>query len=302
MSYSSMPTRNLFDRLYELVDFSSNWPMEGEDDLAGYYECFLSLSEPLVFFCNLSKRECNKLFLQGFHPDDHATFFPYIINKHPNQLPGDFDFREVFNVAMTMLSHRRLAAKAKAMCRRKLVREEEDRELEYFIRGMHSLSIHDPRYAILYRQCTRRFLDVAEHLPKPEPLPKLEQEAPLQPMFHHNHALSVSSSLAHMPLPSVPEPTPPMDTVANTLAVPVDPSPESSPAPDLVSHAPPLPNDTPTSPLHSHLVAPSPHASEVKPDNHPIQECLEVLKIKLGNVPPAEEPKKPQSQKVQGQQ
>jgi len=231
--------------------------MEGEDDLAGYYERFLSLSKPLVFFRNLSKRECNKLFLQGFHPDDRATFFPYIIDKHPNQLPGDFDFREVFNVAKTMLSRRRLAAEAEAARRRKLAREEEDRELEYLIRGMHSLSVHDSRYAILYRQCARRFPDVAEHLPKPEPLPELEQEAPLQPMFHHNHAPSVSSSLAHMPLPSVPQPTPPMDTVANALAVPVDPSPESSPAPDLVSCAPPLPNNTPTSPSHSPLVAPS---------------------------------------------
>ena len=176
MSYSSMSTWNPFDQLYELVDFSSNWPMEGEDDLAGYYKHFLSLSEPLVFFHNLSKRECNKLFLQGFHPDDHAMFFPYIINKRPNQLLGDFDFWEVFNVAKTMLSHRRLAAEAEAVHRRKLVWEEEDQELEYFIRGMHSLSVHNPRYAILYRQCTRRFPDVAEDLPKPEPLPKLEQE------------------------------------------------------------------------------------------------------------------------------
>ena len=53
MSYSRMPTQNLFDRLYELVYFSSNWPMEGEDDVAGYYERFLSLSKPLLFFCNL---------------------------------------------------------------------------------------------------------------------------------------------------------------------------------------------------------------------------------------------------------
>ena len=58
--------------------------MEGEDDLAGYYEHFLSLSEPLLFFRDLSKRECNKLFLQRFHPDDHATLFPYLIDKRPN--------------------------------------------------------------------------------------------------------------------------------------------------------------------------------------------------------------------------
>src|SRR5260221_1404556 len=107
-----MPTRNPFDRLYELVDFSSNWPMEGEDDLAGYYEHFLSLSEPLLFFRNLSKRECNKLFLQGFHPDDHATLFPYLIDKRPNQLPEDLDFREVFDIANAVPSRRILKARS----------------------------------------------------------------------------------------------------------------------------------------------------------------------------------------------
>src|SRR5260221_5822379 len=112
MSYSSMPTRNPFDRLYDLVDFSSHWPMEGEDDLAGYYERFLSLSEPLLFFCNLSRRECNKLFWQGFHPDDRAMLFPYLIDKRPNQLPGDSDSREVFNVAMSVLFRRRLHTEA----------------------------------------------------------------------------------------------------------------------------------------------------------------------------------------------
>jgi hypothetical protein len=31
--------------------------MEGENDLARYYERFLALSEPLLFFHNVSKRE-----------------------------------------------------------------------------------------------------------------------------------------------------------------------------------------------------------------------------------------------------
>ena len=89
--------------------------MEGEDDLAGYYEHFLSLSKPLLFFRNLSKRECNKLFLQGFHSDDRATLFPYLIDERPSQLPEDFDFREVYNIANAVLSRRLLKAEAEAI-------------------------------------------------------------------------------------------------------------------------------------------------------------------------------------------
>jgi len=64
----------------------------------------------------LSKRECNKLFLQGFHPDNHATLFPYLIDKRPSQLPEDFDFREIFNIANAVLSRRILKAEAEATC------------------------------------------------------------------------------------------------------------------------------------------------------------------------------------------
>ena len=113
---------------------------------------------------------------------------------------------------------------------------------------MHSLSDHDSRHAIFYRQCACRFPDVAEGLPKPEPLAEPEQDAPLPQTFHHNHTPSMSSSPARMPSPSVPEPTAPMDPVANAPVVPVDPSPVSLPAPDLAFRAPPLPNDIPTLP------------------------------------------------------
>jgi hypothetical protein len=43
--------------LYDFVHASSRWYMEGENDLARYYEHFLALSEPLLFFHNVSKRE-----------------------------------------------------------------------------------------------------------------------------------------------------------------------------------------------------------------------------------------------------
>jgi len=94
MAYSSTTTRSRFNRqeLYNYVNWSSNFPMEDEDDLASYFERFQTLSDPLLFFRYLSKKECNKLFWQGFHPDDYTTLFPYLIDKCPNQLPGDFDF------------------------------------------------------------------------------------------------------------------------------------------------------------------------------------------------------------------
>lgn len=106
----------MFDkqRLYEFVDISSMWYMEGENDLARYYECFLALSEPLLFFHYISKRERNRLFWQGFHPDDRSMLSPYVFGRRPNQSPGNFDFRDVFNIAHTVFSRRWLEAEAEA--------------------------------------------------------------------------------------------------------------------------------------------------------------------------------------------
>jgi len=94
--------------------------MEDEDNLASYFKRFQTLRDPLLFFHYLSKKECNKLFWQGFHPDDYTTLFPYLIDKCSNQLPGDFDFREAFNIAYAVLSCRRLKAEAEAAQQRKL--------------------------------------------------------------------------------------------------------------------------------------------------------------------------------------
>ena len=192
--------------------------MEGEDDLARYYERFLALSEPLHFFRYLPKKERNKLFWQGFHPDDRTMLFPYLVNKRPNQLPGDFNFREVFNIAHAVFSRRRLAAEANAACRRKLAREEEDLELEYLIRSIHGLPIHDHTYAILYSRLACRFPDVAEELAKPEPLPEPVQDTPLQQTFHSHHVPSALLPPAYISLPPVPSSAP--DLVARTALSP----------------------------------------------------------------------------------
>jgi len=116
--------------------------MEDEDDLASYYKCFLDLTEPLLFFRYLSKRESNELFWQGFHPNDRAMLFPYLIDKRPNQRPGaNLNFKELFNLAHPIFSHRRLAAEAARQT--KLAWEEENRELKRMITSMHRLSIYN---------------------------------------------------------------------------------------------------------------------------------------------------------------
>ena len=182
------------------VDYSSSLLMEDEDDLASYYRLFLDLIEPLLFFLYVSKRESNELFWQGFHPDDRAMLSPYLVNKRANQWPGaNLNFKELFNLAHAIFSDRRLAAEAARQ--RRLAWKEENRELKRLITNMHELSIDDPAYAVLYRQCARRFPDVAEGLPKPKALPEPVQDTMLQ---HDCHAPTAPSSLAQTPSPSPP--------------------------------------------------------------------------------------------------
>ena len=73
------------------------------------------LSEPLLFFRDISRRECDQLFWQGLHPDDRSMLSPHLFKKCPNQSPGaNFDFQELFHLAYAVFTHRRLAAEAEA--------------------------------------------------------------------------------------------------------------------------------------------------------------------------------------------
>ena len=170
--------------LYSLVDHSSKWLMEDEIDVARYYESFQTLADRLHFFCYISKKECNKLFWQGFHCKDRVALTPYLTNQH-HVCPGaDFDFRELFGLAYNFLGHRRLTAEAEAEAKAKAEAaqqwREDDQELKRLITGMWDRSRDDPTYAVLYRQCTRCFPNALQGVPKPEPLPKPMQDAPPQ--------------------------------------------------------------------------------------------------------------------------
>jgi len=140
-------------KLYSLVDWSSKWLMEDEIDVARYYESFQTLADCLHFFRHISKKECNKLFWQGFHCKDHAVLTPYLTNQRHVHPGADFDFHELFSLAYNFFAHRRLTAEAEAAQRWR----EEDQELEQLIIGMWNRPSNDPTYAVLYRQCACRF-------------------------------------------------------------------------------------------------------------------------------------------------
>ena len=100
MSYSHRTAWNGSDKQkhYNYVNWSAKHLMEDEDDVAEYFKCFQALSKPVLYLYGISRRECNELFWQGFHLDDHAMLFPHIIDRRPFWKPGpDFDFRELFN-------------------------------------------------------------------------------------------------------------------------------------------------------------------------------------------------------------
>jgi hypothetical protein len=205
MSYSSTHTWSRFSRqkLQDLVDWSAKHLMKDEDDVAEYFEHFQSLSDRLIYFQLMTRRECNELFWQGFHPDDCAMLYSHIDDRHSFQRPGsDFNFRELFDKVYDIFYQWRLedeAAEAEAARRRKLAREEEDQELERLIRGMWERSHRDPTYAILYKQFARRFSDLPEQftwLPKPKPLPEHTQDAPLQRTSHKRRA-PCSTDICH---------------------------------------------------------------------------------------------------------
>ena len=257
-----MPTQSFLDKLYDFVDWSSCWPMEGEDDLASYYERFLSLSEPALFFHDVSRRECNKLFWQGFHPNDRSMLSPYVFGKQPNQSPGNIDFRDLFNIAHSVFSRRMFETQAKAEAEAvhhwKLTWEE-DQKHDYLLTNMH---------------------DVTEQLAKPEPLSEPVRDTLLRQTSDGYHAPSAPSSPTRTPSLPVPEiPASLMDTVASAIAVPVEPS-----------HLPPR--------TLSPLVAQLPRTPELKPNNCPVEERCNIAEIMSINVSTADKPTQPQSPEV----
>ena len=80
MSYSSMPNwcQVITQELFDVVDWSSKSCMENEDNLSGYDTVFWSLCDPLLTSHYMSLRECEDLFWQGFHPNNHTKITPEI--------------------------------------------------------------------------------------------------------------------------------------------------------------------------------------------------------------------------------
>jgi len=156
--------------LQEFIDQSSKQLVEDDINVAHYFECFRTLSNPLISYGYVSEKECNKLFFQGFHPDTHCLLRRHIIDMRRKLRPGaNFDFQDLFDIAHTFFRRIRLAVEAKAT-RQKLAQEGEDWELKQLISGMWDLSIHDPTYAVLYRQCAHHFPKALQGVPKPEPM------------------------------------------------------------------------------------------------------------------------------------
>src|SRR5712691_6977616 len=224
MSYSHRSTQRQADkqRLYEFVDNSSKWLMEDEDDMAQYFKHFNTISKPLLYFHRISRMDCNKLFWQGFHPDDRARLLPYLGGRHSIRQPGEkFNFQELFDRVHAVFSQWRLEdeeAEAEAV----QWQREHDWELEQLIRGMWARSSDNPTYAVLYRQCARHFPNALRGVPKPEPLPKPVQDAPPQKSVCVRRAQPAHWSPACTPSPPVLEtPMLPTNIVASTPTAPV---------------------------------------------------------------------------------
>ena len=92
--------------------------MKDKDNVAEYFECFRSISDPLIYSKFMTKRECNELFWKGFHRDDRTMLYPHIVNRRSSRRPGsEFNFRELFNKIYDIFYQWRLedeAAKAEA--------------------------------------------------------------------------------------------------------------------------------------------------------------------------------------------
>jgi len=78
MSHSIIPAELQLDKqeLRNLVDKTSQWGMEGEDDVKEYTTVFWYCCQPLIALGHMSLGECEELYLQGFHPDVCARFPP----------------------------------------------------------------------------------------------------------------------------------------------------------------------------------------------------------------------------------
>jgi len=70
------------------------------------------------------RSECNQLFWQGFHPNDHARLLPYLVGRRSTWEPGvEFNFQELFNRVHAIFSqwrHEDEEAKAEDMRQWKL--------------------------------------------------------------------------------------------------------------------------------------------------------------------------------------
>ena len=75
MTYSSAPNHSQFykQELNAFVDQSAKHLAEDDNDIALYFKQFRTLANPLLSRHYISKKECNKLFYQGFHPDTHRS-------------------------------------------------------------------------------------------------------------------------------------------------------------------------------------------------------------------------------------
>ena len=208
-------------QLYELVVNSANWLMEDEDELDQYFEAFKAISRPLVDSNVISRTDRNRMFWRGFHPDDRAALSPYLIDQHHICPGADFNFRDLHSLAYNFFAHRRLAAEAEAETRQRV--DQVDQLMTRARAENETLNTHDEAYDTLYRQCVRIIPELANELPKPEPLPKPMQDVPPHsapatpspaPAAPNSHCPSPAprrspTSTDHQALPSPPYAVPP---------------------------------------------------------------------------------------------
>ena len=93
--------------------------MKDEDNIIDYFNDFRAQSADLIHFNLMTRRECNKLFWQGFHCANCARLYPHLVNRHSFRKPGpDFNFWELSDRVHDIFAQWRLedeAARANAV-------------------------------------------------------------------------------------------------------------------------------------------------------------------------------------------
>jgi hypothetical protein len=100
-----MPAVYSKQKLYEFVDYNSQYRMHSEDDVHQYYREFHIFCQPLIGSSQITTGERNSAFWYRFHPQDRDKLSFRLVAKLPNQWSDQhYDIEEVFKTAISVFT------------------------------------------------------------------------------------------------------------------------------------------------------------------------------------------------------